>query len=91
MLNRRKAMIGWLVYSAAKPMAKRAVQGQGKKSTRKSGSNSAKQSKGGTGRVVAGIGAAAAVAGGLLFWRSRRANDDDVPPDDLPPDDLPPT
>ncbi len=40
MLNRRKAMIGWLVYSAAKPVAKRAVKVQAKKATQKSAQKS---------------------------------------------------
>jgi hypothetical protein len=58
MLNRRKATIGWLVYTIAKPIAKRTV-----KSKAKSAPRSPK-----TG-IVAGV---AALAGALLFWRKRR-------------------
>ena len=61
MLNRRKAMIGWLVYTAAKPFLKRAlrsrVPGAGGGSRRSMGA------------VVAALGAA---LGGLVLWRSRR-------------------
>ena len=78
MLNRRKAMIGWLVYSAAKPVAKRAVKVQAKKSMQKSASST--KSRGHMGRTVARIGAAAAIVGGVLFWNHRRSNDDELPP-----------
>ncbi len=77
MLNRRKAMIGWLVYSAAKPVAKRAVKVQAKKSTEKSTSST--KSKGHVGRTVPrGSARLAAIVGGVLFWNHRRSNDDET-------------
>jgi hypothetical protein len=67
MLSKRKALIGWGVYTAAKPFAKRAVRRKVKAVTpdRKK-----------TGIVAGVLGAAAAVgaaAGGILFWRKRRS------------------
>jgi len=62
-MNKRKAMIGWAVYSVAKrafkSKAKGAVPGM-KKSSRLPG----------LAAKVAGLGA---VLGGLMFWRKRRS------------------
>ena len=66
MLNRRKAMVGWMIYSAAKPLAKQALKGQAKKAVPGKG-NSRRPSKK---AVAAGLGAAAGV---VMFWR-RRSN-----------------
>ena len=58
MLNKRKAMLGWLVWTIAKPVAKRAVKSKAKGAPRspKTGVAAA---------VAAGVGA-------LVFWRKRR-------------------
>ncbi len=69
MLNRRKAMIGWLVYSAAKPIAKYAVS----KKAKQVATESSTRTRSGTKRVVARGAALLAVAGGILFWRRSRA------------------
>ena len=67
MLSKRKALIGWGVYTAAKPFAKRAVR-------RKARAITPDRKKTG---IVAGVLAAAAAVGaalgGLLFWRKRRS------------------
>ncbi len=81
MLNRRKAMIGWLVYSAAKPLAKQAVKAQAKKSAKASTATSEPASGSGRGvaKIAARVVALAAVAGGLLYWRRSRSQDDEEP------------
>lgn len=65
-MNKRKALIGWLVYSAAKPIAKRAVKQKAKAAVpaKRSGSRFAPN----TAAILAGVGA---VAGALLFWRKK--------------------
>lgn len=73
MLNRRKAMIGWLVYTAGKPLAKRAVKSRAK--TAKGAVPGGSSSSGGAKRGAALIAAAGAVVGGLAFWRSRKSDD----------------
>jgi hypothetical protein len=62
-VNKRKAMIGWLVYTAAKPMAKRAL-----KSKARSALPGARAGARGPNKaaIVAGAGALAAA---LVFWR----------------------
>lgn len=63
MLNKRKAMIGWLVYTAAKPIAKRALRQKAKGAVpggRAGGRGPNKAA------VVAGL---AALGAGLMFWR----------------------
>jgi len=62
-LSKRKAIIGWLVYTIAKPMAKRKAK------------SAAPGKRGGViAGIVAGIGA---VLGGLMFWRKRRSKDEE--------------
>jgi hypothetical protein len=62
MLNKRKALIGWIVYTLGKPIAKRAVKSKAK--------SAVPGKRGGTiAAAVAGVGAA---VGGLMFWRKRR-------------------
>jgi hypothetical protein len=75
MLNRRKAVIGWLVYSAAKPLVKNAVKDKAKKVKPGTGGSSRRVPK--LAATAAGLGAA---AGALVFWRSRSG--DDEPPSD---------
>jgi hypothetical protein len=73
MLNRRKAMIGWLVYSAAKPLAKYAVA----KKAKQVATDSSTRTRSGAAKVATRVAALAAVAGGILFWRSRSDKGDD--------------
>lgn len=63
MLNKRKALIGWVVYKLGKPFAKRAM---------KSRARGAAASRKGAG-LIAGV---AALFGGLMFWRRRRRSDE---------------
>jgi hypothetical protein len=58
MFNKRNAFIGWLVWTLGKPIAKR----------------KAKQAIGGKrgGAVAATVAGLGAAAGGLMFWRKRR-------------------
>lgn len=66
MLSKRKALIGYGVYTAAKPFARRALR-------RKVEVTPKKKRKGiiaGSVAAAAGIGAA---VGGLVFWRKRRS------------------
>jgi hypothetical protein len=74
MLSKRKALIGYGVYTAAKPFAKRAVKRKAKavvpERTKK------------TGIVAGALAATAAVGaavGGILFWRKRRSGGAESP------------
>ena len=69
MLNRRKAMIGWLVYTAAKPFIKRAIRSRAKGAV----PGTREGSKAPNNAAIAAT--LAALVGGLLFWRSRRSGD----------------
>jgi hypothetical protein len=71
MLNRRKAMIGYLAYVIGKPVAKRAVKSKAKAATPQ------KRSRVSAAAVAAGIGAA---VGALFFWRKRRGGGEESPP-----------
>jgi hypothetical protein len=65
MLNKRKAMIGWLVYTAAKPVVMRVAQRKARSAAR----GRRKESRGlNKAAIAAGL---AAVGGGLMFWRRR--------------------
>ena len=72
-MNRRKAMIGYLVYTAAKPFVRRAVRSRARGAVpgRREGSKAPNN--------AAIAVALAAVLGGLMFWRSRRAGGQDTP------------
>jgi LPXTG-motif cell wall-anchored protein len=72
-LNKRKALIGWLVYTAAKPIAKRVVRRKAKSAVPGTREGSRMPN---TAAMVAGIGAA---LGGLLFWRRRRSEQEESP------------
>jgi hypothetical protein len=65
MLSKRKAMIGYGVYTLAKPIAKA-------KLLRKP---EPKRSKKLIGGIVAATAAAGAAIGGLVFWRKRRGGE----------------
>ena len=73
MLNRRKALIGWMVYSAGKPIAKYAIA----KKAKQVASQSEESTRSGGSKVARRAVALAAVAGGILFWRSRSGKGDD--------------
>lgn len=64
MLNKRKALIGWLVYTLGKPIAKRRM---------KSKARGAAGSRTSIAAIVAGAGA---LLGGLMFWRRRRGQEE---------------
>ncbi len=67
MFSKRKAMIGYVVYTLGKPLAKRAMRSKAKGAV-----------PGKRGGSVAGILAAlGAVLGALMFWRRRRAKDEE--------------
>jgi hypothetical protein len=65
-MNRRKAMIGWLVYSLAKPIAKQAIKRKAKEAA------PAQKPKS---RLAVGaaaiVGTLAALGGALFFWRKK--------------------
>jgi len=62
MLSKRKALIGWIVYTVGKPIAKRAMKSKARSAT-------PGKRGGAIAGAVAGLGAA---VGGLMFWRRRR-------------------
>ena len=72
MLNRRKAMIGWLIYTGAKPFIKQAMKNRAKKAKDVATPGTGDSRRGAVGRGTAALAAAGAAVGGLLFWRSRR-------------------
>ena len=68
MLTKRKALIGYGVYTIAKPLAKAKLL---KKLPDPPKKRSKKKLAGG---IAAAIAAAGAAAGGLVFWRKRRGS-----------------
>jgi hypothetical protein len=74
MLNRRKAMIGWMVYTAAKPIAKRVLARKAKGAVPGTREGSRAPN---TAAIVAAAGAGLAA---LMFWR-KRGSGDDAPPE----------
>ena len=70
MLNRRKAMMGWLVWTAAKPFVKRALKSKSKSAV----PGTREGSRAPNNAAIAA--AVAAAAGALMFWRSRRGDED---------------
>jgi LPXTG-motif cell wall-anchored protein len=73
-LNKRKALIGYLVYTAGKPIAKRALKQKAKEAVPGTRAGSRAPN---TSAIVAGAGA---LLGGLLFWRKRRGRDEESQP-----------
>jgi hypothetical protein len=67
MLSKRKALIGYGVYTAAKPFARRALRRKVEVGT------PSKKRKGIIAGSVAAAAAVGAAVGGLLFWRKRRS------------------
>jgi hypothetical protein len=72
MLNKRKAMIGWLVYSAAKPLVTMAVKERAKDAKKKAKDARSTNGGGKKRRVAMVVAAAGAAVGALAFWRSRK-------------------
>lgn len=70
MLSKRKAMIGWLVYTAAKPILKRVLKSKAKGAVPGTREGSRAPNN------AAIVAALAALVGGLLFWRRRKADED---------------
>lgn len=64
MLSKRKALIGYGVYTLGKPLAKRKLKQQ-------KADAAAKRKR--LGRLAAAAAAAGATIGGLMFWRKRRS------------------
>ena len=73
MLDRRKAMIGWLVYTGAKPFLKQALKARAKGA--KDAVPGASTKGRGARRFAAMLGAAGAALGGVLVWRRLRSDD----------------
>jgi hypothetical protein len=71
MLSKRKALIGWLVYTGVKPVAKQALR-QGVKRVATPAGKSKKKTMATVGTVAA---AAGATAGAVMFWRRRNGGD----------------
>jgi hypothetical protein len=65
MLSKRKALIGYGVYTLGKPLAKRKM--------RKQQAEAAARRKKVVGGVAAATAAAGATLGGLAIWRKRRS------------------
>lgn len=72
-MNKRKAIIGWLVYTAGKPLAKRMLKSKAKAAVpgKKAGARRP--------NFAAILAAAGAAAGALMFWRRRGSSDDSKP------------
>jgi len=72
-MNKRKAMIGWLVYAGAKLMAKEMLKSKAKSAVpgKKAGSRRP--------NFVAILAGAGAAVGALMFWRSRGSSNDYTP------------
>jgi hypothetical protein len=72
-MNKRKAMIGWLVYTGGATIVKRMVKSKAKAAVpgKKAGSRRPNFAA-----ILAGVGAA---VGALMFWRSRSTSDDYTP------------
>ena len=71
MFDRRKAMIGWMVYTAAKPFLRRALRSKAKGAVPGTREGSRAPNN------AAILAAIAAAIGGLLFFRSRKSDGDD--------------
>ena len=74
MLNRRKAMIGWLVWTAAKPLLKRTI-----KSKASSAVPRPREGASGVNLAALVMAVAAVGGGGYLFWRNRKPNGEEPP------------
>ena len=68
MLNRRQALIGYLAYTAAKPILKRVVRSKAKSAV--PGTREGSRAPNTAAIVAAGV----AALGALAFWRMRRSD-----------------
>jgi hypothetical protein len=75
MLNKRKALLGWLVYTAAKPFVKRAVKSKSRAAVPGTREGSKAPNK------AAILALLAAGAGALMFWRKRQSDEDAETPE----------
>ncbi len=75
MLNRRKAMLGWLIYTAAKPIVKRTLRSRAKGAVPGTREGSRAPNKAAIAATLA------AIAGGLMFWRSRKSDGGEESPE----------
>jgi hypothetical protein len=76
MLNKRKAMMGWLIYTAAKPIAKRVLKRKAKGAVPGTRSGSLKAPN--TAAILAGL---AAIGAALMFWRRGSDSPSEETPD----------
>lgn len=72
-MNKRKALIGYGVYTAAKPFAKRAVRRKAQEVT------PGRKKSGIVAGAVAATAAVGATVGGIVFWRKRRSGGAESP------------
>ena len=72
-MNKRKAMIGWLVYTGGAMIVKRMVKAKAKAAVPGTKAGSRRPN---FAAILAGVGAA---IGALLFWRSRSSSNDYTP------------
>jgi hypothetical protein len=72
MLNRRQALIGYLVYTAARPILKRVVRSKAKSAV--PGTRQGSRAP----NTAAIVAAAAAAVGALAFWRKWRSDEDET-------------
>ena len=70
MLNRRQALIGYLAYTAGKPIVKRVVRSKAKSAV--PGTREGSRAP----NTAALVATAAAALGALAFWRMRRSGKD---------------
>ena len=69
MLSKRKALIGYGVYTLGKPMAKRRLKTKAPEPP--------KSRKTLVGGIAAATAATGAAVGGLVFWRKRRSESEE--------------
>lgn len=72
-MNKRKAMIGWLVYTGGTTIAKRMLKSKAKAAVPGKKAGLRRPS---IAAILAGVGA---TVGALMFWRRRGASDDYTP------------
>jgi hypothetical protein len=71
-VNKRKAMIGWVVYTAAKPIVKRALKSKAKAAV------PAKRAGAGGPNKAALLAGAGAVVTAVVFWRRGTGGDSEA-------------
>ena len=71
-MNKRKAMIGWVVYTAAKPIVKRALKSKAKAAVPR------RRAEGGGPNKVALLAGAGAIVTAVMFWRRGSEGDSEA-------------